>query len=422
MNILLLNTSDSGGGAAVAAYRLLNTLRKTGKNVVMLVRDKRTESPNVVSVNTSWWRVKINYWRFLLERLIIFFCNGFDRKDLFKVSIANTGVDIIKYDLIKKADIIHLHWINQGFLSLEGIKGLLSLKKPIVWTLHDMWPCTAICHHAFACENFKQKCGKCSFLHSDNEHDLSYRIWEKKEFMASSAIQLVVVSSWLATKVKQSSLTCNLPVTVIPNVIDTSVFYKKDKISLRNALGFPLDKGIVLMGAARLDDPIKGFEYLKGALNLLSKDYSDSSNLLLVLFGRIKDKTNFFKDLSIPHIYMGELENVNKIADLYSVADVTVVPSLYETFGQTVIEAMACGCPAVSFNNSGQIDIIDHKVNGYLAKYLDVKDFAKGIDWILNECDNEDISYSCIRKVDENYTENVVVEKYISLYNSLLKN
>ena len=105
---------------------------------------------------------------------------------------------------------------------------------------------------------------------------------------------------------------------------------------------------------------------------------------------------------------------------MYSAADVTVVPSFYETFGQTIIEAMACGCPAVSFNNSGQIDIIDHKLNGYLANYKDVNDLANGIRWVLEHEDRLALSDACVKKVQENYAEEVVANRYIKLYRQIL--
>ena len=422
MKILIVNTSEKTGGAAVAAGRLMRALRKQqGVDVKMLVRDKATDNPDVVSLNTSFISKRVNFFRFAWERLMILLCNGLRRKSLFQVSIANTGTDISEYPLVREADVIHLHWINQGFLSLKDIRKLTRLGKPIVWTMHDMWPCTAICHYAYECMSFVDKCGNCQFLKSRKEKDLSYRVFCRKSFLSTSNIYIVTVSSWLATKARESVLTRNLPVTVIPNVIDTSVFYRKDKISLRNTLGFPLDRMIVLMGAARLDDPIKGFEYLKGALDLLAKASLDSSNLLLVLFGRIKDETNFFKGLSVSHVYMGEMSDANKIADLYSAADVTVVPSLYETFGQTIIEAMACGCPAVSFDNSGQTDIIDHKKNGYLARYKDAGDFAEGIRWVLNYPNPEELADACMKKVRTEYSETVVAEKYTALYKELLR-
>lgn len=401
MKIVILNTSERTGGAAVAAGRLGKALGQAGIQVNKLVREN------------TW----LNRFRFYWERLIIFLCNHLNRKNLFAVSIANTGMDLSGHPLVKDADIIHLHWINQGFLSLKDIEELVNLNKPIVWTMHDMWPCTGICHHAWGCERFYDECGKCLFLKSNNLHDLSYYVWKKKGFLKTSGIQLVAVSSWLAEQAKKSSLTKDLEVVVIPNAIDVSIFLKKEKIEIRKKLFFPLDKKIVLMGAVRLDDPIKGFEFLKDALNILSCARND---ILLVLFGAIKNDKPFFDHLDVPCLSLGHLSDNNQIAELYSAADVTVVPSFYETFGQTIIEAMACGCPAVSFNNSGQTDIIDHKKNGYVANYKDASDLANGIRWVLEHEDQQALSDACVKKVQENYTEEVVAKQYMALYKHLL--
>jgi glycosyltransferase involved in cell wall biosynthesis len=283
--------------------------------------------------------------------------------------------------------------------------------------MHDMWPCTGICHHAWGCEGFMKVCGNCSFLTSRKEHDLSYRTLKKKLFLSTSKIQIVTVSSWLKDLATKSVITGNLNISVIPNVIDTSIFYPLDKKVIRSKYSFPCEKKIILMGAAKINDQIKGFEYLQQALLLLRKKRDD---LFLVLFGDVKNNLSFFSGIPIEYRFMGVLSNPSMIAQLYASADVTVVPSLYETFGQTLIEAMACGCPVVSFDNSGQTDIIDHKVNGYLAKYKDVEDLASGIKWILENKDTVNLSKACLTKVQKNYTESIVAKKYIDLYKQLL--
>lgn len=99
----------------------------------------------------------------LLGAVDYFLCNHLNRKNLFAVSIANTGTDLLGHPLVEEADIIHLHWINQGFLSLRDIERLVKQNKPIVWTMHDMWPCTGICHHARDCESFRQNVSLVSF-------------------------------------------------------------------------------------------------------------------------------------------------------------------------------------------------------------------------------------------------------------------
>ncbi len=418
MNILILNTSELTGGAAVAANRLAKALGKSGVEVSMLVRDRKTGDERVTALNDSFWASRWNFIRFVWERLIIFICNHFRRKPLFQVSIANTGTDLSDHPLVKAADVIHLHWINQGFLSLADIRKLALIGKPIVWTMHDMWPCTAICHYSFGCERFKKECGECPFLSSSDKKDLSYHVFNKKRFLADSKIQLVAVSTWLRQQAQDSALTNRLPVEVIPNVIDTSLFVPSDKAEARKSLSLPLDKKIILMGAARINDPIKGFEYLVKALSVLKERYGEE-DYFLVLFGGIKGDDSFLSEIPIPYVWMGSLSDPSMIAKLYAAADVTVVASLYETFGQTIIEGMACGCPAVSFDNSGQTDIINHLENGYLAKYKDTDDLATGIKWVIDNRESLRLDEACIRKVHDCYQESVVAGRYIDLYRSL---
>lgn len=420
MKILILNTSERTGGAAIAANRLMKALCKSGVKASMLVRERKTTDKRVAGMNDQGLLKRFNFVRFLWERLVIFFCNHLKRNTLFQVSIANTGMDLSDHPLVKEADLIHLHWINQGFLSLSDIKKLIKTGKPIVWTMHDMWPCTAICHYSFGCEKFMEECGACPFLHSHRHKDLSYRVFQKKRFLADSKIQLVAVSSWLKKQAQRSALTKKLSVEVIPNVIDTSLFVPSDKGEARKSLSLPLGKKIILMGAARINDPIKGFGYLVKALSIL-KERNGGDDYFLVLFGGIKGDHSFLSDIPIPYAWMGSLSDPSMIAKLYAAADVTVVSSLYETFGQTIIEGMACGCPAVSFDNSGQTDIINHLENGYLAKYKDPEDLAQGIRWVLDNQESSQMGKACVRKVRECYQESIIAEKYIALYRSLCK-
>lgn len=421
MNIVILNTSELTGGAAVAANRLMKALHREGVEVSMLVRNRNSSDERVASLNEGRFNRAINFIRFLFERIVIFLCNHFKRKPLFQVSIANTGIDVSKHPLVRNADVIHLHWINQGLLSLNDIKRLLALGKPIVWTMHDMWPSTAICHHAFGCEKFKDECGACPFLSSTIHKDLSNVIFNRKRFLADSAINIVTVSSWLKRQADESALTRSLPIDVIPNVIDTSIFKPYSKDIARVELSLPSNKRIILMGAARINDPVKGFNYLVDALRILKQRHA-SDDYMLLLFGGIKGDSSFLSFIPIDYEWKGSLSDPAEIAKLYAAADVTVVSSLYETFGQTIIEGMACGCPAVTFNNSGQTDIIDHLHNGYLAKYRDAEDLASGIEWVLEKRELLRLSEACVEKVRRCYSEDVVAKQYISLYKSVINN
>ena len=154
MRVLIINTSERLGGAAVAASRLMESLKNNGIKAKMLVRDKQTDQISVVGLQRNWWQV----WRFVWERIVIWKANRFKKNNLFAVDIANTGTDITSLPEFQQADVIHLHWVNQGMLSLNDIRKILKSGKPVVWTMHDMWPCTGICHHARECTNYHQEC------------------------------------------------------------------------------------------------------------------------------------------------------------------------------------------------------------------------------------------------------------------------
>ena len=156
MRVLIINTSERIGGAAIAANRLMESLNDAGIDTGMLVLHKTSHSDKVHTVGKSWQRK----FTFIWERLIIWANNLFSRKNLFRVSIANTGFDVTRLPVFKEADIIHLHWINQGMLSLHNIQQVITSGKPVVWTMHDMWECTSICHYSYSCESFKNECGK----------------------------------------------------------------------------------------------------------------------------------------------------------------------------------------------------------------------------------------------------------------------
>ena len=199
-----MNTSEQAGGAAVAANRLMHALNNYGVKAKMLVRDKSTDEITVVGLRG---RLR-QRWRFLWERLVIFMHLHFDRKRLFELDIANTGTDITRLPEFQEADIIHLHWVNQGMLSLGDIRKILKTGKPVIWTMHDIWPATAICHLTLGCGNFRSGCHHCKYLPGGGgANDLSARVWRRKQTMLGAGnITFVACSKWLEQEAKSSAL------------------------------------------------------------------------------------------------------------------------------------------------------------------------------------------------------------------------
>lgn len=418
MKILIINTSEKSGGAAVAANRLMKALQKADVSVKMLVRDKQTNPQDVVSVNDSSGKRLVNRFRFLWERGIIFLANRLSRKNLFQVSIANTGIPIEEHPLVKEADIIHLHWINQGFLSLDDMNALIRTGKPIVWTLHDLWPATGICHYPSSCERYELQCYRCPKQVVHPLWDLAKEVFNKKKKLDLQAVHFVGCSEWITHKARLSYLLKNAGFHSIPNPIDTNVFHPVDRNEARMRLHLPLDKYLLFFAAARLSDNRKGANYLIEACRLLTDKYGERIEILLMGKGS-KELTEV---VPFPINELGYISDDAQIVDAYSSSDLFVIPSLEDNLPNTIMESMACGTPCVGFDTGGIPEMIDHKINGYVAKYKNAKNLADGIDWVLSHGDHSSLSRLCTEKVFQNYKEEVIADRYISLYDNLLTN
>lgn len=417
MRVLIVNTSESTGGAAVASNRLMDALNNNGVKAKMLVRDKVSDDITVVGLKGKL----MQRFRFLWERWWIYVKLHFKREHLFEIDTASCGADITKLPEFKEADVIHLAWINQGFLSLKSIRRILKSGKPIVWTMHDLWPATGICHVTLGCQSYKGTCHNCKYLPGNgSQNDLSTKIFnKKKKLYNNSGIHFVACSKWLGDQARRSTLLTGLQVSTIPNPIDTHLYCPKDKKQARLHSTLPADKRIILFVSQRVTLERKGIAYFTQAIEKLANEYPEmrQDTVIAILGGHAEDVTS---QLALPSIPLGYVDNERQIVDIYNSADVFVIPSLDENLPNTIMEAMACGVPSVGFKVGGIPEMIDHQKNGYLAKYKDVDDLANGIHWVLDEADKETLKTNCIQKVMANYSQRSVAMKYIEVYNQVL--
>ena len=285
MRVLIINTSERIGGAAIAANRLMDALRNNGIQAKMLVRDKQTDNITVISLKKSLWSI----WQFVWERIVIWKANHFKQHNLFAVDIANTGTDITTYPEFKEADIIHLHWINQGMLSLKDLKKILQSGKPIVWTMHDMWPCTGICHHARECDKYHKECHHCPYLYNGGaKKDLSHQTFKKKkELYQLSPITFITCSQWLKERAGQSALLEQHPIVHIPNPIKTNLFTPRNKVEARQKCNLPTDKKLILFGSVKITDKRKGIDYFIESCKILAEKHPELvNNLGVAVYGK----------------------------------------------------------------------------------------------------------------------------------------
>ena len=429
--ILLLSTRSSGGGAAHATRRLFLALREAGVEVRMLtlVGDEGNESEGIVSVCRGLIGRGYAFVLKAMERLDLIRHNDYIPQPLWRFSPASRGVNIASHAWVQWADVIHLHWINQGFLSLSAITQLQALRKPIVWTLHDLWPVTGGCHIPFRffadkatlCPSLSESCVLCPLLSSEaNNRGYSHQLCEQKRSLhaTQSPIHYIAVSRAEAVLFDQSYLRrglqpCSVIAPPMPHLLE-----EKDwtRVTVES---YTTDVDYILVVAARLDDEVKGFSLLKQTLQHLCDLYPEGELLPhLILVGEVKDK-NQLQDMPLRTHDLGS-RTASELAYIYSsLASLTLSTSLYETFGQSLTESLGYGTPVIAFNAGGPSDIVQHGSNGYLVEAYDTARMAQYIYRLLRERRTQHLfdADTCKSSV-RHFSPSSIAEAHLSLYDS----
>lgn len=412
MKVTLINHSDIIGGASTVTLRLLDALRKEGVDARLIV--KSISGPERSDVISAFGTSRAVRRAFLGERLRIFAANGLNRKLLFKVSLADRGLPLWEHPWVKDADLVALNWFNQGFLSLDGIARIAALGKPIVWTMHDMWAMTGICHHAGDCRRYQTRCGECPFLgRPHHTHDLSTKFFDRKKALYDSiSINFVAVSRWLASCASRSALLGGRSVEVIHNAFPLDRYTTVPRSS-RTALGLPDDGSrLAVMCAARLDDSIKDLPAAIEALNA----YRGAEPLTAVFCGDIR-RPQLLDSLKIPYVHLGNIADPDRLADIYAHCSVVLSSSKFESLPSTLIEGMAAGAVPVGFGGDGRDEIIDHLSTGYLVRKGDIADMARGIEWAIKSGISRERLHAA---AEARFAAEANAKKYIVLFNRLL--
>ena len=409
MKVLHLVAGNLSGGAARGAYWLHRAQREIGIESSILTNSSTTMNDEFVHsiANNPARRLTSRFFNKLAHAPI----HLYPKRKKIIFSTGFQGIDITKSSQYRQSDIIHLHWIN----GLISIKGIGNIKKPIVWTLRDMWPLTGGCHYAMECENYTKDCGHCPQLGSESANDLSRYVMRRKQKYFPANMTLVGISDWLSSCARTSSAFSSQRIITISNNLDIDEFKAKQKAIAKKELGLDANMRYILLGAQNIKDFYKGFDLLMACLGRLKK-----SNYHLLIFGNI-DETAISAS-GLPFTTYGFLHDNKSLSTVYSAADVFIAPSRMEAFGKTLVESMACRTPVVCFDATGPKDIVEHKVNGYKAKPFDTADLAYGVEWILdlNESDYVALCASAEIRARTLFESKVIAEKYKSLYEEIL--
>lgn len=410
MKILHVGYSDTRGGANIAMMRLHHLLLKQNIDSKVLVAEKLSDDPNVSGPTKS-----IDLILYDLKQILIR-----QKKFIFKsYEPYSHSVNFFRSSILKKIDqinpdIVNLHWVNNELLSIGQIG---KIKKPIVWTFLDMWP---MCGGEHYTDTFFYRDGYSK--NKKKEHkgifDLNKYLWIKKKDKWNNKIKhIVCISDWLKNKTRESVLFKSSNIHKINCAIDPDIWKPIEKKTARNILDLPLDKKLFLfVSTSGVNDLRKGFKYIDNSLNKILKKRKDFE---LIIVGKKRGFTN----KPYPFKFIDHISgNTTELRLLYSACDILLAPSIMEAFGQVASEASSCGTPTVAFNDTGLSDIIEHKKNGYLSKYLDENDFLNGIEWLLENSYDKDIRKNCIEVFNKKFENSNISKKYIELYTSLINN
>lgn len=416
MKILHVSSGDFNGGAARAAYRIHRAQVKAGMDSHMLVLQKGSSDERVIKAAQQ--SLPIRVLQMMHRRWLWYSHRDWSTNNPVLHTFGHDSAGLVAAINSSDADIVNLHWISR----MLSVKDIGRLRKPIVWTLHDMWAFCGGEHYASDDNSARFRVGYQTDNRPDGERgpDLNRRTWEaKRRVWARQEFTIIGPSHWLADCAQQSVLLGNMPIHVIPNPLDTERVWRPiDRVAARTVLGLPMEKKLILFGADKgTVDPRKGADLLRAAILRLSEKLPGEIELLI--YGQ--DKGIEGDVWPCPVHWLGVLRDDRVLAQAYSASDVMIVPSRQDNLPNTAVEAQACGTPVAAFDVGGLPDIVIHRETGWLAKALDTEDLAEGIFWLLdNESRNMALSAAARKRVVECYSESFVAEIYRNLYENLL--
>ena len=406
--VLHLSTYGANSGAGVAALRLLEAERSYGLDAELLLMAPSSEPLAGVHALGNDRRL-YRAWQCKLwsERAFVALLNGFNREQTFKTSLGRLGISMPTLrPYLAKVDLVHLHWTQHAFLSLRTLEELCKLGLPVVITLHDYWWAQGI-------EQMETKPGELSAPLRRLDRQVRQR---KAELMAHYPIHWVTVSSSLANEVSRSSIVPRLGLSTIGNVLSAQ-YYQQAQMRETNATN---EQALyqILFVATRVDDPIKGWSYLTAAMQQLAELAGEQrAQMQLTLVGTLSDRT-LLKQIPIPVRHLGSISDAERLRSLYSESSVLISTSERESFGQTLLEALACGTPVIARDSGGPADIVTDGVNGTLVAHDTPQEMATAL-WQHFTGATEYQSEAC-RASAQRFAPTAIAQQYAQLYDELI--
>ncbi len=401
MRILHIVGGSFEDGAFKGASILHNSLKEVGVKSKILNNDiknkiytKNKLLEDTLFIQDNFYKRIIGHLKLTLEKIL---------KTIFLPAPRSTfslgffGEDLTKCEAYKDADVIHIHWIGQGFIDIFSLS---KIDKPVVWTLRDMWAFTGGAHYEMDFPKY--------------EKSILGKIVKKiKKKNYPKHINFIAISNWLKIKAKESYVLRNFNVKKIYNNINLDNFKIISKIEAQSSLNISTSKKIILYGAQNPQSQRKGWKIFYKSLKKI-----DTSKYLLLVFGKFWSE-KALDEIGIDYKILGYINDQEKLNCVYNSSDVFVFTSLQEAFGKTWAEAMTCGLPVVCFENTSASEIIEHKVDGFIVNEIDPDHLKNGIEWILRNLEKKKKITPSLQKKISNFDPKIIAHKYLEIYKKL---
>ena len=418
MKIVQVSTVDIKGGAAKAAYRLHKGLMEIGQDSLFLTSRKHSSDQTVIPLSSFKGAENLDIYLATIQKYYI---------EMNRTEISNTlfslpypGLDLSQLDHVLSSDIINLHWIAHS-QSPATIKKLLGLNKPVVWTLHDMSAFTGGCHYSSDCLEYEDICSLCPQLKKDSFDFTSAILQDKLELINSPNLVIVTPSQWLAECSRKSKLFKHCRIETIPYGLETSVFSPTPKAAAKKLLNINSDTITLLVGADEGNEHRKGFTELYKALQLCHEELQPlikSNKIMLLSFGNPNYQ---LQQLDIPILNFGQIQDDTRLAQIYSAADIFLLPSLEDNFPNTMLEAMSCGTAVVAFEVGGIPDLIEEGITGKIIAGMHIHQMSRAIlELVFNSNLSQQMGINGRIKIERSYSLARQAEDYLALYQDIL--
>ena len=419
MNILQINTAADTGGAGVAMSRLHRALTDQGHRSQIVARLRKTLQPDVLTISEA-----VGAGNSAVHRLLNNVRMQLDAWFVLPQLYGSTE-RLLHSTPFEQADVIQLHNLHSWYFNYELLPQIAT-RKPVVWTLHDMWAFTGHCAYSYDCNRWQTGCFDCPLLRGDGRRlveprptllDRTAQQWQKKrDLYRNSRLHIVAPSEWMANQARASVLGDALSIRCIPNAIDLAGFSPRDQADARQALGIRKDAKVILFVAAKVSQRRKGLAYLYEALHTLR----DTGDVILVTVGSAGANQPQIEGFA--QVHLGQVVEESRLSLAYSAADLYVLPTMADNQPLTVLESLASGTPVVAFDVGGIPEMIAHLDTGYLARYKDASDLAAGMRTILDDDDlRARMRNRCRETAVKRYDLQEQARRYVELYGRAIR-